>query len=63
MWYATYISKIYGCKRRKELAKSRKTAIVGTLSLAVACIIGVIGRAYLYPTVLSTEGSQYEMYI
>jgi len=45
----------------KELAKSRKIAIVWVLlSLAVACIIGVIGRAYLYPTVLSTEGSQYE---
>lgn len=45
----------------KELAKSRKIAIVWVLlSLAVACIIGVIGRAYLFPTVLSTEGSQHE---
>lgn len=45
----------------KELAKSRKIAIVWVLlSLAVACIIGVIGRAYLYPTVLSMENSEYE---
>lgn len=45
----------------KELAKSRRIAIVWVLlSLAVACIIGVIGRAYLYPTVLSTENAQYE---
>lgn len=45
----------------KELAKSRKVAIVWVLiSLAVACIIGIIGRAYLYPTVLSTDGAQYE---
>lgn len=45
----------------KELAKSRKIAIVWVLlSLAVACIIGVVGRAYLYPTVLGTEHSEYE---
>lgn len=45
----------------KELAKSRRIAIVWVLlSLAVACIIGVIGRAYLYPTVLGTEGAEYE---
>lgn len=48
-------------KDEKELAKSKKVAIVWVLlSLVVACIIGVIGRAYLYPTVLATEGSQYE---
>ncbi|MGN0152028.1 MAG: sodium/proline symporter PutP [Wujia sp.] len=45
----------------KELAKSRKIAIVWVLlSLAVACIIGVIGRAYLYPTVLGIENAEYE---
>lgn len=45
----------------KELAKSRKIAIVWVLlSLAVACVIGVIGRAYLYPTVLGTENAEYE---
>ena len=48
-------------KDEKELSKSKKVAIVWVLlSLVVACIIGVIGRAYLFPTVLSTEGSQYE---
>lgn len=48
-------------KDEKELAKSKKVAIVWVLlSLVVACIIGVVGRAYLYPTVLANEGSQYE---
>ncbi len=48
-------------KDEKELSKSKKVAIVWVLlSLVVACIIGVIGRAYLFPTVLSNEGSQYE---
>lgn len=45
----------------KELVKSQKVAIVWVLiSLTVACIIGVVGRAYLYPTVLSNEGAEYE---
>ncbi len=45
----------------KELAKSKKIGIVWVLlSLAIACIIGVLGRAYLYPDVLSTEGAEYE---
>ena len=45
----------------KELGTSKKVAIVWVLlSLAVACIIGVVGRAYLYPDVLSTEGAQNE---
>ena len=48
-------------KDEKELGKSKKVAIVWVLlSLVVACIIGVVGRAYLYPTVLANEGSQYE---
>ncbi len=48
-------------KDEKELSKSKKVAIVWVLlSLVVACIIGVIGRAYLFPTVLETKGSQYE---
>ncbi|MDD6328551.1 MAG: sodium:proline symporter, partial [Lachnospiraceae bacterium] len=43
----------------KELSKSRKVAIVWVLiSLAVACVIGVIGRAYLYPMVLDSAGSE-----
>lgn len=45
----------------KELSKSKKIAIVWVLiSLVLACVIGVLGRAYLYPMVLSTEGAQYE---
>lgn len=45
----------------KELGKSKKVAIIWVLlSLAVACIIGVIGRAYLYPEVLSNDAAQYE---
>ena len=48
-------------KDEKELSKSKKVAIIWVLlSLAVACVIGVIGRAYLFPTVLSTEGAEYE---
>ncbi len=48
-------------KDEKELSKSKKVAIVWVLlSLAVACIIGVVGRAYLYPMVLSAEGAEYE---
>lgn len=44
-----------------ELAKSKKVAIVWVLlSLAVACVIGVIGRAYLYPQVLSVADGQHE---
>ena len=43
----------------KELSKSRKVAIVWVLlSLAVACAIGVVGRAYLYPTVLDSVTSE-----
>lgn len=45
----------------KELAKSKKVAIVWVLiSLVLSCVIGVLGRAYLYPMVLSNEGAQYE---
>ncbi|MBE5944185.1 MAG: sodium/proline symporter PutP [Lachnospiraceae bacterium] len=41
-------------KDEKELGKSKKIAIVWVfLSLAVACIIGVVGRAYLVNTELA----------
>ncbi len=40
-------------KNEKELNKSKGVAIGWVfLSLVAACIIGVVGRAYLYPTVL-----------
>ena len=45
----------------KELSKSKRVGIVWVLlSLAVACIIGVIGRAYLFPEVLSNTNAEYE---
>lgn len=48
-------------KDEKELGKSKKVAIVWVLlSLAVACIIGVVGRAYLFPKILGTENAEYE---
>lgn len=46
-------------KNEKELTKSKGVAIVWVfLSLVAACVIGVIGRAYLYPTIL--EGGDTE---
>lgn len=43
----------------KELNKSKKVAIVWVLlSLAVACIIGVVGRAYLDASVLRETSSE-----
>ncbi len=48
-------------KDEKELNKSKKIGIIWVfLSLAVACIIGVIGRAYLYPAVLSSADGSHE---
>ncbi len=45
-------------KNEKELKKSSVIAIVWCfLSLVAACFIGVIGRAYLFPTVLGVEGA------
>lgn len=42
----------------KEMKKSRVIAIVWVaLSLVFACVIGVVGRAFLYPTLLGTEGA------
>ena len=46
-------------KDEKELKKSKGVAIIWVaLSLAFACLIGVVGRAYLYPELL--EGGQSE---
>lgn len=45
-------------KSDKEIKKSKWVAIVWcTLSLTFACLIGVIGRAYLYPSILGAEGT------
>ena len=48
-------------KNQKELNKSKSIAIVWVIiSLAMAVVIGVIGRAYLYPTVLGADGGSTE---
>lgn len=50
-------------KDEKELAKSKGVAIIWVaLSLIFACVIGVIGRAYLYPQVL-TDGAEENVFI
>jgi sodium/proline symporter len=48
-------------KNQKELNKSKSIAIIWVIiSLAMAVVIGVIGRAYLYPTVLGADGGSTE---
>lgn len=50
-------------KNEKELNKSKGIAIIWVfLSLAFACVIGIIGRAYLYPEVL-TGGEEEKVFI
>ena len=50
-------------KDEKELKKSKGVAILWVaLSLAFACVIGVVGRAYLYPEVL-TGGEKENVFI
>ncbi len=45
-------------KSERELKKSSIIAIVWVaISLAAACLIGLIGRAYLYPSILGTKGA------
>lgn len=45
-------------KNQKELNKSKGIAIVWVaISLAFAVIIGMLGRAFLYPVILGTEGA------
>lgn len=41
-------------RNEKELNKSKTVAIIWVfLSLVLACVIGIVGRAYLYPEILS----------
>lgn len=48
-------------KNEKELNKSKGIAIVWVIiSLVMAVLIGVIGRAYLYPMLLGSEGGSAE---
>lgn len=52
------LTRFMAVKDEKELNKSKVIAIIWVaLSLAFACGIGVLGRAYLYPTILGTEGT------
>ena len=48
-------------KNQKELNKSKGIAIIWVaISLGFAVLIGVLGRAYLYPTVLGADGGSTE---
>jgi sodium/proline symporter len=52
------LTRFMAVKNQKELKKSRFIAIIWVaISLGFACFIGVIGRAYLFPTILGTEGT------
>jgi sodium/proline symporter len=49
-------------KNQKELNKSKGIAIIWVaISLAFAVVIGVLGRAFLYPTILGVDGSSTEI--
>lgn len=51
------LTRFMAVRDEKELKKSRVIGIVWVaVSLGMACVIGVIGRAYLYPAILGTEG-------
>lgn len=51
------LTRFMAVKNERELKKSRVIAIVWVaLSLGAACVIGVLGRAYLYPVILGMEG-------
>lgn len=51
------LTRFMAVKDEKELKKSKSIAIVWIiLSLGAACVIGVVGRAYLFPLILGTEG-------
>ncbi len=55
------LTRFMAVRDEKELRKSKGIAIVWIiLSLTAACFIGVIGRAYLFPTVLGENGTSAE---
>lgn len=55
------LTRFMAIRDEKELKKSRCIAIVWViLSLGAACIIGVLGRAYLYPVLLGENGTSAE---
>lgn len=52
------LTRFMAVKDEKELKKSRVIAIIWVaLSLFAAWVIGILGRIYLFPTVLGTEGA------
>lgn len=52
------LTRFMAVRDEKELKKSRVIGIVWVaISLFMACVIGVIGRGYLYPVILGTEGA------
>lgn len=55
------LTRFMAVRDEKELRKSKGIAIIWIiLSLTAACFIGVIGRAYLFPTVLGENGTSVE---
>lgn len=55
------LTRFMAVRDEKELRKSKGIAIIWiVLSLTAACFIGVIGRAYLFPTVLGANGTSAE---
>lgn len=52
------LTRFMAVKNEKELKKSRVIAIIWVaISLGAAVVIGVLGRAFLYPTVLGAESA------
>ncbi|NCC44928.1 MAG: sodium/proline symporter, partial [Clostridia bacterium] len=52
------LTRFMAVKNQKELRKSRVIAIIWVaLSLCAAVVIGIVGRAYLMPTILGTDGA------
>ena len=52
------LTRFMAVRNQKELNKSKSIAIIWVIiSLVFACFIGVVGRAYLFPTVLGETGS------
>ncbi|NLK94453.1 MAG: sodium/proline symporter PutP [Clostridiales bacterium] len=53
------LTRFMAVKNETELKKSRVIAIVWvSISLTFACIIGILGRAYLYPQILETGNEE-----
>ncbi len=58
MWNAAYSDSIYGGKESERVEKIESNCYyMVTISLAAAVAIGIIGRVYLFPTILGTEGN------